>query len=228
VIGGLALALIALYGVDTCWANMARVQVPSALLATSLAASGVTQAFGRLRAIPARAALAAAVAATIVPTAIALYQPTNEQAEEDFIRAAVAELPRGEFTLVRVGWEDRDRDADALGGTHHHFPDYLLAADGRRGTPRTVAAWVRRPDWRSPAYFFAGVRCFARFRGEEPVPSGDNLQPGCARMRQEFVLEPVLEWEVPNRGDVWINYYGDAPTLTLGLYRIVSWRHEAS
>jgi hypothetical protein len=39
-------------------------------------------------------------------------------------------------------------------------------------------------------------------------------------MRRDFLLEPVIEEEVPNRGDVWLDYYGDSPTLRLGLYRI--------
>jgi hypothetical protein len=34
------------------------------------------------------------------------------------------------------------------------------------------------------------------------------------------VLEPVFERVIPNRGDVWLEYYGDAPTLKVGLYRI--------
>jgi hypothetical protein len=39
-------------------------------------------------------------------------------------------------------------------------------------------------------------------------------------MHDRFVLEPVLERVVPNRGDVWLEYYGDAPALRLSLYRV--------
>lgn len=36
-----------------------------------------------------------------------------------------------------------------------------------------------------------------------------------------YRLRPVFEWEVPNRGNLWINYYGDLDTFTLGLYEIL-------
>jgi hypothetical protein len=39
-------------------------------------------------------------------------------------------------------------------------------------------------------------------------------------MEQDFRLEEVLGWDVPNHGDVWLDYYGDAPTLHLAVYRV--------
>jgi len=39
-------------------------------------------------------------------------------------------------------------------------------------------------------------------------------------MRERFTLDPVIETTTPNRGDVWLEYYGDASQFRLGLYRI--------
>ena len=47
-----------------------------------------------------------------------------------------------------------------------------------------------------------------------------KIKPACRKMRERFTLEPVLEKALQNRGDVWLEYYGDAPVLPLGLYRI--------
>ena len=70
------------------------------------------------------------------------------------------------------------------------------------------------PDFTAPAFFYLGVRCYAEFRPEtSPVPRGENLQPACARVRDRVLLEPVIERVVPNRGNLWLDYYGDAPTL---------------
>jgi hypothetical protein len=218
-----AMSVVALlpYVLDLCRANMARVHVPAALFATVLAAGGLSRAWGALRAPVARVVLVAVVAATAVPTALRLWAPTNEQAEEVFLREALAHLPREPYTLVRTAREDRDRASEDSDFTHHHFPDYLVRPPVGTGTIASVADWIGEPEWSTPAFFYWGMRCYAQFRPEgTPAPRGDNLQPACARMRERFVLEPVVEREVPNRGNVWLEYYGDSPTLKLGLYRI--------
>lgn len=216
-----ALVALAIYGLDLCRANMARVHVPGALLVTLLAAAGLAYAFERLRTV-ASGAVALAVVASAIPTAFALWAPTNEQAEEDFLRRALAELPSDRlYTLVRMDRADRNRDSPGSSFTHHHFPDYLVRPPTGAGRVSSIADFLERPDLAQPAFFYLGMRCYAEFRpAGTPPPHGDALQPACARLRDRFDLEPLLEQTVPNRGDVWLDYYGDAPELRLGLYRI--------
>lgn len=214
----LALFSLGLYGVDLCRANMARVHVPGALLVLVLASAGISAAWGHFRGALPRAAIGAAVIVAAFPGAVKLWAPTNEQAEEDFIQEALPRLPLQErFTLVRIAREDRV----GSDSTHFHFPDYRLRPPVAQGRASSIQDWVSEPDWTSPAFFYLGTRCYADFRDEgTPAPKGTNEQPACARMRERFRLEPVIEKELQNRGDVWLEYYGDAPTLRVGLYRI--------
>ena len=216
-----AVLTVAVYSVDLCRANMARVHVPGALLVTMLAAAGFTALWDRARHPALRAALVLATAASAVPTALALWAPTNEQAEEDFLREALTRLPDGPYTLARMGASDRRRTASQGDFTHLHFPDYLVRPPTGRGRVSSLRDWTEQPDWDAPAFFYQGVRCYAEFRPPgTPPPHGEDLQPACARLRESFTLEPVIEKVVKNRGDVWMEYYGDAPELRLGLYRI--------
>lgn len=210
------------YVVDLCWANMARVHTPAAMWTTFLAAAGLVAAPKWVASRSWRTVGAVALAASFLPSAYEHFRHTNERTEEDFIREALATLPRGEpFLLVRQGSEDGPIDESYTGYTHRHFPDYLLRQDGLSGGAMSVRRWFDRPVWSTPAYFFAGMRCYARYRGSgRPPAPGENLQPPCARMREQFDLQPVLEREVENLGNLRLEYYGDAPTLQVGLYRI--------
>lgn len=219
----LAAALIALatYGLDLCRANMARVHVPGALLVTMLAAAGIAAIWQRVQRPIARGALVLLVAATALPGVKTLWAPTNEQAEEDLLREAFAQLPSEPYTLVRMDRADRDRSSPGSDFTHHHFPDYLARPPVGPGRVSSIRDFIDQPDLDRPAFFYWGMRCHAEFRGaSQPPPHGDALQPACARLRDAFTLEPVVVRTLPNRGDVWLEYYGDAPTLRLGLYRI--------
>ena len=201
--------------------NMGRVEVPEALLWTILAASGMTVAWARAARPTLRALFALALTLSLAATIPRVFAMTNEEAEDAFLRELLPLLPRGRFTFVRLGFDDMDRSGD--GFTQHHFPDYLLGAGGRGGRPMSVAEWTAtpRPEHDEPVLFHLGTRCYARFRHDGvPPPHGDDLQPPCARMRADFRLVPVVERVVKNHGDVWLAYYGDAPTLTLGLYRV--------
>lgn len=218
---------LGVYSLDLCRANMARVHVPSALLVTLAAGGGLSALASLLPGARTRVAFGAVVLALVAPSAArsarTLWAPTNEQAEEEFLRAAIARLPReGGYTYVRIGHGDREIIPGRSEYTHDHFPDYLLTPPQGRGERRTIREWIDNPDFSQPAFFFSGTRCFARMRPPAlPTPRGDNHQPACQQMHERFTLEPVYRREVPNRRDVWLEYYGDAPTLPLTLYRVL-------
>jgi hypothetical protein len=218
-----ALATLTLYVVDLDEANIARVQVPGALLVTVLGAAGLSHLCRSpwRPALLARLGLAAALASAI-PTASALWAPANEHTEEALIQEARAAVPAsGPFTLLRLGEADRrDRGQDSQ-FTHYHFPDYLFRPPERDGLIRSLGDFIDEPDIEVPTYFFQGLRCYAEFRSPGIAqPQGDDLHPSCAAMHEAFELEAVFERDVENYGDVWVRYYGSADSLRVGLYRI--------
>lgn len=219
-----AVIVLAVYGMDLCTANMARVHVPAALLVTILAAIGLVDELDRFESPSGRRAMLvlslASIVATAIPSARQLWAPTNEGTEEELIRASIAALPRGSrFTLVRI--DGVDAPAGSHDPTHRHFPDYLVRPPAGTGRTSSIRDFLDEPDFRAPAYFYWGMRCHARFRpeGSRP-PHGDGVAAPCVELRERFRLEPVRVRRVPNHGDVWLEYYGDAPSFTLGLYRI--------
>lgn len=224
----LALAAIpawSIYSLDLCRANMARVHVPSAQMVTLVAAAGLSRLLDLLPSRAARALLGVGFVAALCPDVAAsvrvLWAPTNEQAEETFLREAIRRLPRGPFTLVRIGHGDRVIVPGRSEYTHDHFPDYLVTPPAGEARTRTIREWIERPDWSAPVFFYSGTRCFARMRPPSArAPHGDNHQEACREMHDRFALEPVHARTVPNRGDVWLEYYGDARALPLTLFRV--------
>lgn len=207
--------------IDIGWANMARVLIPEALFCTILASLGIVRFWGEWPALLPRVVLVAIVVATAAPTALTLYAPTNEQAEEDFLREALPRLPSGRFDFLRPDYRDVIRPEEpGFSKTPSYFPDYLITPPAKNGRPIGLSDWMNGTDRSRPAYFLLGMRCYAAYRDDGPPPPGDNLLPACRQLRTGYALEPLLERTVPNRGDVWLPFYGDSPSLTLGLYRV--------
>jgi len=209
--------------VDLGWANLARVLVWQAACAVLLASAGLVWAWDRIVWSAGRAILVVLVTVNMAATTFPLFSPTNEQAEDDFLREAAARLPDGPFLLLRPDAKDLTRDASrGLSHTHAHFPDYLFTPPSNvSGAVSSLGRFLEAPDFSRPVFLFVGMRCYAEYRMEgTPPPKGSNELPACAAFRERFVLEPVLSRTVPNRGDVWLPYYGDAPELTLGLHRV--------
>lgn len=227
-LAAMAVACLLAVAPDVDRGNLVRVQAPAALFACMLAAVGLERLGfaasapvqpGRLRLALVAAALVAASAAATVPF---LWAPTNERAEDLFIRDALAHLPAGPYTLIRLSTEDRvPKQVGLESTTQLHFPDYLVKPPVGQARLTSVAAWLERPDATLPAYFFAGVRCYARWRPDgEPAPAGLSEHPACSQMRKSAKLVPVFQRTVVNQGDVWLNNYGDAPELPLALYKV--------
>ncbi len=218
-----AVALLAVYAIDTCRANMARVHVPSAVFTCLLAAAGLARVWQLARHFLLRVVVIGALAASAIPSARMHWAATNEQAEEDFLKEALPALPKSErFVFIRLGFADLDQNPETNSFTHQHFPDYLLAPPRGRATLLTAGEFLRAPSFERPVYFHMGMRCYAHFRMPGvPPPHGEDKRRTCVEMEKRFTLEAVKERVVPNRGDVWIEYYPDAPNLKLGLYRVL-------
>lgn len=201
---------------DCDWANVARVGVPEALLLTMIAALGAVRL---VEAVPWRRAAAVGVAVAFVgaavPTAFQLFRPTNERTEELLVEEALDHVAtQTPLLLLRPGSRQEGERF-----THLFFPDYRL---GPEQVSMAIGRFLTRPDWRTPVWAFLGLRCYARFRSwGTPAPEGTQEREACARLRREHRLEPIFERTVPNHGDVWIPYYGTAPELLVGLYRVL-------
>ncbi len=218
----MAVTLVA-YIVDVDWANVARVHVPIGLAAAALGAAGALRLatdFKRAWVLP---AVCAGVAATALPSALLLFAPTNEDHEQAFLQDVHTALPRTPLALVaRLGDDGPTNPGSGEPPpTHLMLPAYWFQPrDGNRHT-LSISRFMAWPPTDRPAYFLRSTRCYAEFRTwGSPPPRGDNLHPACRRLLDGYELQPIIERVVENRGDLWLAYYGDAPTLTLGLYRI--------
>ncbi|MFH1532826.1 MAG: glycosyltransferase family 39 protein [Pseudomonadota bacterium] len=208
--------------IDVDRANIARVQVPVVLFLLFPAAAGLLRIGDRFGRRWGHGALVAAIALTAIPTGVTLFAPTNGDHEESLFAEARARLPTRPHTLV-VRWDGDHASGDESGRrTHLHLPGYWFQPPGGSSWLRSIQQWMVTEDLSQPTFFLRTVRCYARFRAwEAPPAEGENLCEPCRRILEGYDLRPVFEREVPNRGNVWINYYGDAPTLTLGLYEIL-------
>ncbi|MCB9730683.1 MAG: hypothetical protein H6746_19590 [Deltaproteobacteria bacterium] len=222
VLLALIVATLFAYAVDLDDSNLARVLVPAALLMTMLAAATLSWLRSRPRGLLWLSIALTLTALSAVPSAARLFAPTNEAQEERLIDALPALLPGDTpYTLVVRGPGDTDEANPDSRFTHLYFPAYAFEPPRGPGEVWTIDAWRESPRWDRPAFFYLGFRCYAEFRSQGgPPPRGDNLRPSCRAMQQEFRLVPVSELELPNHGDPWMPYYGDAPTLRVGLYRV--------
>lgn len=220
-IGYMVIACLLAVAPDIDRGNMARVQAPAALFACMLAAAGL-DVFWQHNKPKVRALGVGLFLISVSITALYLWRHTNEQTEESFIRQVQIQLPKGPYTLVRLGSDDRvPKLVGRESTTQLHFPDYLFAPPTGQARIVSISAWLERPDRSVAAYFYAGVRCYAHWRPDGvPAPHGSNEHPACARMRKDAKMVPILQTEVQNDGDVWLNHYGDAKTLKLGLFRV--------
>jgi hypothetical protein len=134
---------------------------------------------------------------------------------------ALVGLPREPFMLVRMDRVDRDR---ASPGRRLHAPP-LPGPPGAAAHGAGPGVVDPRLD-RSARSGSAGLLLLGHAlprrvpqRGHAAAARRGHAA-GLRGLRERFTLTPVVETTVPNRGDVWLEYYGDASQLRLGLCRI--------
>jgi hypothetical protein len=222
------LVWMCMYYIDLSPASQPRLQVVMALPAAWLAGAWMAELVASPG--PGRA-WRLALAAALVPglmvggwqSANWLWQPSNEQGEEAFIRAALARLPDAPLHLARPDRADLAPDMH----THAFFPDYLLRHRSAPVVPISLAQLGDpAPKEAAARWALLGMRCYARFRRQEEPPPERWQLPACAALRASGRLTPILEQEVANAGDVWLPYYPRQERLTLGLYRVATRRRR--
>lgn len=210
------------YYTDLSSASLPRLHVVLVLPCVWLAGALLAEAWRwrPARAVWAGRALAAAgfaaLIATSIPSATWMWQPTNERAEDEAFLDAVAQLPAGPLRLLRVG----TADLESGDYTHQHHPDYLVTAADVRGTPLALRTFMASPTWDVPVFFYRGLRCYSAFRTRDRQAPERYYRPACAALADAFELAPVWERVVPNRGDIFLQYYSREPDFRLGLYRV--------
>jgi hypothetical protein len=233
---GMLLAVAALDFVvtrlDLDRANILRVQVPGALFFALVASSGLDLVLDRLARWsaglrwrrPLAGGLVAATAASALPSLPAAFARTNEDEEESFVRLARSTL-HGEPLLVRLGYGDVERSSGTL-STHLYFPDYLFSPSSGPRRVRDIVEWERGAE-PGPAYFYLGVRCYAREREGVALDgaTGETLpmRRACRDFRDRWGDGVVLERDVPNHGDPLATGYYDPDTsrpMHLALVRL--------
>lgn len=169
---------------------------------------------------------AALIVLSAMPTAFALWAPTNEDEEETFLRDAIALLPPEPVCFVRIDTNDPPPHHKA----HRYFPDYLLRPPNRRDRVFGMTAWTHgrpsEPDaCPGGAYAVQSLQCYIDFEGpdERPTEPDGGAQPhaSCRAFRERFGGEVLLERALPNHGDNEFGYYPDnASHFDAALYRL--------
>ncbi len=174
--------------------------------------------------------LAIGLLATAAPTVTPLWQTTNEDEEEQFLRQVFDRLPAESVCLLRL---DAD-DAPPPGKVHRDFPDYLAVPPMRNNRLWGLRAWrdAGQPSCPGGVYLVHGMRCYARADGQRAdggPKKRDDTGPieACAETLADNSLrgarwQPVFEHHAPNHGDNEFGYYPDDPTFKLGLYQLVA------
>ena len=208
-----AILWMALTGVDHAPVSLPRIQLTPLLLCLPLAAAAVLELSQASRAL--RAGLALLYLVGVGYSALSLWAPTNEDHEEALWREAAQVLPEGPLCLAAMGYGDPPE----AGLSPRHNPSYLVTGPGR--VVRHLGALDSLvKGCEGPVYALLGTRCHVAMRGPgDPTPGAQGL-PICQEVRATQRLEPVIEREVNNRGDLAYPMYPRSDTFSVGLYRV--------
>jgi hypothetical protein len=206
---------MALTGVDHAPVSLPRIQLTPLLLCLPLAAAVVPELWGASRAL--RVGLALLYLVGVGYSATSLWAPTNEDHEEQLWREAAQVLPDGPLCVATIGYGD----PPAAGLSPRHNPSYLVTGPGR--VVRHLGALdTLMQSCEGPVYALLGTRCHVAMRGpEDPTPGPEGL-PVCREVRAQRRLEPLIEREVVNHGDLAYPMYPRSDVLPIGLYRVAN------
>ncbi len=149
-----------------------------------------------------------------VPT---LWAPTNEDTQDRLFDRLDESLPRDEGTVL-VTLMRTDAPDEPGHYTHRHIPSYRFSTLEQLPISSLIAALERSPD---RVYYFQGVSCYAQLR--RALRGGTGALPACARVHEQFDLEPVWVEEVANLGNPphqELGYYGTDDVFEVGLWRV--------
>ena len=155
-----------------------------------------------------------------------LHQPTNADTEEALLQETRKILPAGQVCLATPD----NRDLPPPGKTHRFFPHYLF--EDRAQVPRLVhLAGLRdsRDACTDGVYALLGMRCYMHLREgatEGPAPEGAQPIEACATFRETWWLDPLVEWQAVNHGDLAFPMYPTGEVLPVGLYRVTGLKKD--
>ena len=162
-------------------------------------------------------------------TAQWLWQDTNEWQEDRMYRAAIEKLPEHAHQLVHYSYGDpepicfKKPNGEKHCGpshTHEHHPDYLVEAPQGKTTVFGLNEFMKHGDLSKDTYFYLGMRCYSQLRPVDAPAPKQYFAEACAEFMKAYHLEPVLEKDMPNRGDFGLHYYSQEKSFRLGLYRV--------
>ncbi|MBI5609730.1 MAG: hypothetical protein HY902_12730 [Deltaproteobacteria bacterium] len=224
----LAAALwMALTLIDLPRTSVPRLHAPAAVLVAFVAAWQVGRWLSDA-AVAAKGRQKAAVALGIcalsaVPSAWALSARSNEDETEDFLTAAIAQLPARDACVVALAMGDPPPPHR----TQRAFPAYLLRPPHRDAQLYSFTQWraLGEPVCAGGTFLVVDHRCYAmhaqgRQQGAATTDAtGPNGMLGaCRALMERHPWRKVLERDVPNRGDNEYGYYAAVPSFRLGLY----------
>ncbi len=203
------------YAIDLSNASQPRLHI-AALLPWSLAAA-ITAARILAHHRPTGVSVLALWLLSGLATVPTLWAPTNEDTQDALFDRLDETLPRGEgTTLVTLMRADAPDEPGHY--THRHLPSYRFSTVEQLPIGSLVAALDRSPG---KVYYFQGVSCYAELR--RAIRGRSGILPACARVHEQFDLEPVWTDEVPNLGNPphqELGYYGTDAAFQVGLWRV--------
>ncbi|MEY3012939.1 MAG: hypothetical protein RIT45_1674, partial [Pseudomonadota bacterium] len=202
------------YLVDLPHISVPRLMAGSATVVCAVAGVGVPLLRERLAAVASGRRWTVAVFAVWLLSAVAtlprVFEPSNQQLEEQLFREALRMLPPQPACVQRLG----DHDPPYGREVHRYHPDYLFRAAGHRVLD------LREDPARfgcRETFVLLGTRCYARDR-DTPTQPGPNRS--CRAVRARHRLVPLWEREQPVLWDDPFTWWRQQEHFRVGVYRI--------
>lgn len=201
------------HAVSLCWAAL-------------VAGAGLDGIAGMTRRTPVRrgllAVLAVASVAGLLPHADLLDERYSSQVEFNFLLEARERLPGKSRVAILDGTDDPD---NTLGREYQRL---LLAPPRHQDTVTVIGlgALLDSPpdavDGRE-TFVYLGAPCYiVPRRGRDPEPPEDASWENarCVRVRNEWVLDPVIETTLPRASNGFVGDHIQGDNRPIGLYRL--------